>query len=120
MRFLNFKEFRPVLFKEPQLESVVKYLMGEMVLNLRQLSLGLARLSFEDNFEGFVEEVEIAAGVELQITNKIDTTPSKRVILRADEGGLSITDGPTEWTEDFVYLKNYGAMTGTVTVVFLR
>ena len=122
MKFTGFKEFRPLITTDEKLtlKAIVKYLAAEMIFSFRELTLGLTRLNFEDNFDSFETTVTIAAGAEETIVNELDTIPTQRIIVRSDDGGRGIADGPTDWTQNFLYLKNYGGTDGTVTVVFLK
>ena len=82
-----------------------------------ELSRGLETLTFSENFDAFVVEVELTAGQELAIKNRIQKTPKYRLILRQDATG-EITDGTTEWDSNNVYLKNNGSNTVRLTVAF--
>ena len=115
MKFGGFKQFTGDLK-----DSVTRYLGITLKENLRDLDVGLRRLSFDDNFESFkAESLEIAAGAEARIVNQFNLIPSGFLVLRQSGGGL-ITDGPTAWSTDFVYLTNTGGTTATITAVFLR
>lgn len=113
MKFIGFKEFR---FRS-DLGSVVEYLSIELKKILRDLQLGLNELSFQDNFKSFTTTVEIGAGVEVAIRHDLRVVPRYRVILRSNSH--EITDGDTPWDVNFVFLKNNGASSASVTVVFL-
>lgn len=121
MKFLGFKEFRS--YFQPGLtetDIISRYLKTDYKKILRDLQLGLTKLSFEDNFQSFEIEVTIGAGAELAIRNEIrDAIPSQRLIVRGGAGSQDIVDGDTEWTRDFVYLKNTGGSSATATVVFI-
>ena len=71
------------------------------------LNTGLGRLKFADNFETNVRTVTIASGAELKIPHSLGVVPSDRIILRQTGNGL-VVDGPTEWNENNIYLKNEG------------
>lgn len=116
MKFGSFKEFRGGL------ESVIsEYLRVDMTRILRELAVGLTKLSFEDNFESFITEVTIPATSEIEIRNQLrGITPTKRIILRGGSGAQNVVDGSTDWSNDFVYLQNLGGSSVTVTVMFLR
>lgn len=116
MKFTAFKEFR---FSRT-IESVLDYLSIDLRKFLRELQIGLTRLSFLDNFECFYAEVTIDNGDEAKIRNPLGLIPSQRIIVRGGEGSELVSDGPTPWTEDYVYLKNYGPNTVTLTVLFIR
>jgi hypothetical protein len=114
MRFFILKEFRG--------GNVEEYLRNAFTSVLRNLQAGLSQLDFADNFASFVaEDVIIPAGGELAIRNFLDATevPRWRVILNQVGGGV-ITDGPTAWDSDFVYLSNAGGADATVSVAFFR
>jgi hypothetical protein len=87
--------------------------------SLADLVDGLRKLTFGENFQSFEVEVTIAAGAEQEIRNLLrDTVPTKRIIVRGNSN--EVVYGDTEWTTDFVYLKNIGASDATATVVFLK
>lgn len=120
MKFPTFREFRP-LRRGDESRNIVEYLSIHLIRNFKQLSLGLTKLSFADNFEGFiVENLSIPAGVEVEITNRLDNIPSQRLIIRGGEGSENVVDGDTAWSQDKVYLKNVGGMDALVTVQFLK
>ncbi len=118
MIFSRFKELKK--FGDIKLEDVVKYLTEELRMTFVQLHLGLRSLSFEDNFESFLVEVTIDSSAEKVIRNQLTVIPSKRIIVRGGTGAEKVVDGPTEWTKDYVYLKNTGASAVTVSVLFVR
>ena len=120
MNFSSFKEFRHLL--TPAIEDVGRFLSVDLTKTLRDLAVGLTKLSFLDNFESFSVEVTIATGVEIEIRNQLRSQliPTQRIIVRGKSGTEDIVDGDTEWTNQFVYLKNTGASSATVTVMFLR
>lgn len=120
MRFGLFKEYRAEL--SDTLDDVKKYLSQDFSSLMREIRAGLGSLTLADNFESFTETVTIGAGLELPIRNKLrNIVPSKWIKVRTDTAGLSVCDGDTTWTTDFVYLKNtHGSLSATITVVFLR
>ena len=83
------------------------------------LSVGLKKLSFGDNFESFQTNVTISATSESKIKNQLQFVPSKYIIVSQTGNGL-ITKGSTEWSTDNLYLYNNGAVSVTVTVIFMR
>lgn len=117
MKFPTFREFRQ---RDTSLGAIAKYLSVDLVRSLRELTLGLTKLSFEDNFAGWSTEVTIPAGSEVQITNQLGEVPNHRLITRGGTDSNNIVDGDTEWTAQLVSLKNTGATTVTVTAVFLK
>jgi hypothetical protein len=121
MRFLQFKEYRPQRSGRTSdaVLDVIQYLTRELKITLRELSTGLEKLSFLDNFKSFQVSVEIPTGEEVAIRNQLSTIPTQRIIVRSNEGGLGVVDGDTAWTTQFVYLKNTGLLNASVTVLFL-
>ena len=117
MKFTAFKEFR----FSSTLDAVLGYLSNDLKTFLRELRLGLTRLSFVDNFDSFVVDVTIGSGEELAIRNQLKSSvPTQRIIVRGSSGSESIVDGDTAWDLNYVYLKNVGASSASATVVFLK
>lgn len=86
---------------------------------IRELALGLRKLTFGDNFSSFEEEVVISAGSELGIRNHLTKIPKKFIIVDQTGHGV-IARGITEWSKELVYLINYGPEDVVATVVFLE
>ena len=122
MRFTQFKEFKEADPNTGTLETVISYLFADMPKTLRELSYGLTKLTFADNFESFKVSVTIPATSELAIRNQLRSgqIPTERIIVRGKSGAENVVDGDTDWTKQFVYLKNVGASAATVTVLFIR
>lgn len=112
----NLKEFKPS-FGVGLLE-IVKYLSTDLASSLRDLRQGLKKLNFSDNFDGWVQELEIPATSEKKITNRLGSIPNYRIILRSNSS--TVVDGDTAWSKDFVYLKNTSATAATITVAFIK
>ncbi len=116
MKFRAFKTFRKV---STDVAEVVLYLRNELAVTLSELQTGLNKLGLDENFEGFIYDGAIAANTEIAIRNKLDTIPRYRVILKSTL--YEIQDGATEWTQDFVYIKNANATTeASVKILFLK
>lgn len=105
------------------LKSIVKIAIeksvNEIQLCLQDLFSGMTQLNFEDNFKSFVWTGTILSGAETAIGNSLDSIPTKYLVVR-NSSGMAIGDGTTPWTSSVVYLKNYGASSATITVVFMR
>ena len=87
---------------------------------IRQLSLGLHKLSLDDNLEAFkVEDLQISAGTEASVRNKLTFIP-KQYIITSQEGNGVVTKGATTWDNTNLYLHNYGSVAVTITVIFMR
>lgn len=93
------------------------YLAKDMKLNLREIQRAFKQITFDDNFQGWVEEVTIPASGELEIVNRLGPiVPNYRLFLRGDSEHLA--DGDSDWDGDHVYLKNSSGSAVTVTVAF--
>jgi len=87
----------------------------------RELALGLNFLSFEDNFNCFtVRNKKIKAGQVGVITNKLETKPSKYVIVDQLGGSVVARTEDNPWTPRQIFLKNYGTEDVTVSIVFFK
>ena len=85
----------------------------------KKLSVGLTKLSIEDNMENFkVTGVSIPAGDTVSIRNELRFIPTQYIIT-SQEGNALITKTGT-WTNEFVYLINNGSSDVTITVIFMR
>ena len=93
-----------------------------------ELSFGLTRLSASENMDTFrgkttdgSESIELAAGEELSLPNQFlarGIIPQGYWIYKQTGNGL-VTAGDTAWTTSAVSLKNHGAATVTVNLLFL-
>ncbi len=86
---------------------------------VRQLAVGLSRLTFTDNFDSFEFSDTLASGAELTRRNPLTRIPKGYIIIKQKGNGL-ITAGETAWTQDSVTLKNHGPDSVEFTAVFLR
>lgn len=87
---------------------------------VKELSVGLRTLNFEDNFTSFEVTVALPAATEVTIRNQLTTIPSGYIIKKKSNGS-EVADGTTVWDANFLYLKNYdGTNATTITVVFLK
>lgn len=102
----------------PFAESVGKYVQTELYSWFRNLSTGLIKLNFVENFESFrVDNITIAAGATQEITNDLRVIPQSKLIVKQTGDGL-VTDGV--WDLRVVRLINNGANTVTISVIFFR
>lgn len=127
MRFNTFKEFRQI--GVAALADVVSYLRTDVADSFRNLSVGLRRLAFTENFLSFEVNVSgLAEGAEIRIRNEIreggsQIVPKYFILVRKTAGAEYIVDGDTPWDENYVYLKNnhpasIPPTTATFTVIF--
>lgn len=106
-------------------ETFLKYISVDLWSWLRDLSTGLLRIEFLQNFQCFeVDNLTIKAGVEIAIPNQFSrmyrgTIPRYRIIVR-QTGDANIIDGDKPWTNDLVYLKNPSGNDAKISVIFFR
>lgn len=118
-----------MIFKSPPTitnkKSFLKYLEIDLFSWLKDISFGMSRLNFKDNFQSFtVKDVIILAGEEVGIGNQFKNrypgmVPDGRIIVR-QKGNAIIEDGDQNWTADNVYLKNSSENNAVVTVLFYK
>lgn len=105
--------------------SVVKYVEIDLWSWLKELSIGLLKIDFKQNFQSFtVQSLSIPAGVEVSIPNQFRTSypgtiPSGRIITR-QQGDANIIDGTTSWSKTHVYLRNPSSNDAVVSVLFFK
>lgn len=105
--------------------SVVKYVEIDLWSWLKELSIGLLKIDFKQNFQSFiVENLTIPAGIEVSIPNQFRTSypgniPSGRIITR-QQGDANIIDGNTVWSDTHVYLRNPSANDAVISVIFFK
>jgi len=105
--------------------SVLKYIDVYLWSWMRDLSVGLLKIDFKQNFQSFtVENMHIPAGVEVSIPNHFRTSypgsiPSARIITR-QQGDANIIDGTNSWTDTHVYLRNPSVNDAVITVIFFK
>jgi len=117
MKFPIFRQFRRIT---GDIRDVFEYLETDLQYALKELTTLLRNLSFDDNFQGWVQEVTIPAGSEVKIFNRLENRiPNYRIVLRGGTNAEQVVDGDTEWTIDSVYLKNLSGTSVTVKVAFL-
>lgn len=86
---------------------------------VKQLKLGLRKLSLEDNVEGFtVRDVKIKGGGTVTIQNKLTFVPKQYIITSQIGNGL--VTKTSSWNENRLFLKNNGSSEVTITVFFMR
>ena len=90
---------------------------------VRDLSIGLHRLTLWENFEGFLWYGQILAGENLSILNKLvgsggqKLIPSSYMVLSCD-GPPTVCRGDDDWTDSYVSLKNRASTSPVVTLVY--
>ncbi len=105
--------------------SVVKYVEIDLWSWLKELTTGILKIDFIQNFQSFtITGLSIPAGTEVAISNQFRTAypgtiPSGRIITR-QQGDANIIDGPTVWTDSLVYLFNPSANDAVISVIFFK
>jgi hypothetical protein len=107
-------------------DSLIKYIEIDLWSWLKDLTTGILKLNFKENFQSFtVENVEIPANTQVTIYNQFKTAykgviPSGRIITR-QQGDAIITDGDLKWTESHVYLKNESLVNDAkISIIFFK
>jgi hypothetical protein len=77
---------------------------------ITELSAGLQRLDFQNNFESFEISAIIPDQTEISGDYRIDNRlkpniPSGMLIVK-QKGNALVTAGDTEWTSEYIYIKN--------------
>lgn len=105
--------------------SYIGYLEVNLWSWLKDLSTGLLKIDFEQNFQAFiVKNVRIPAGEEVSVSNQFQKSypgiiPSGRIIIR-QQGDANIIDGTQVWTKTHLYLRNPSANDATISVLFFK
>ena len=84
----------------------------------KELSNGLTKLNFTDNFESQTEEVVISATSTADIPNTLNFIPSSFIILMQEGNGLLTKE--QDWTSSNLYIYNNGAVTVTAKIIFFK
>ncbi len=118
MNFAALREFKKL--QDTGIKQVIDYLAIDLTATIRELRVGLTKLTFTDNFESFTSVLTIPALTEAVIRNELTSIPTEWITVRKDEGGIYVCEGDTAWTLDYLYLKNTGAMDAQITVRFFK
>ncbi len=111
-------KFKPIKrFADATIEKTIEWIRTELNACLRELFIGLYNLTFQDNFNSFTWTGALTTGQELQIPHTFKKIPSGYIIYKQVGNGV-VDAGTTAWTNEVVYLRNNGAVTVTLTVVF--
>lgn len=93
--------------------------LREIKALVRELAVGLRKLSIPDNFSGFEVDLEIPATSEVSVTNRLQLIPTRYIILSQTGNGL-VTKSSTPWTLNQVFFYNNGAETVSVKIQVMR
>ena len=105
----------PNISEDSDLSDVVKSLN----LLITQYSDFNKRLSFQNNFDGYIAEVVFAIGEEKAIQHFLGVTPKFRVILRQTGNGV-LTDVTSGWNNKTITIKNNGSVEVTASILIAR
>lgn len=86
---------------------------------VRELSVGLRRLTIRNNFEGFEVDTVIPAASNVTIRNQLDFVPTRYIILSQTGNGL-ITKATTPWSTNYIYFTNNGAAQVEAKIFIMR
>lgn len=87
---------------------------------IKELSTGLRRLDFTNNFQTFTVTETISANTEVKIRNQLSSIPVDMLITK-QTGNALVTAGDTAWTEDYIYIKNHDSTnSATVRIIFFK
>ena len=92
---------------------------------LRDLTTGLLKINFKENFQSFyVKNLLIPAGEQVTIPNEFKNVypgviPSGRIITR-QQGNAVILDGNQPWTATQIFLYNPSVNDATITILFFK
>jgi hypothetical protein len=131
MKFQAFREFRESGSPKENIKDVVQYIKDGLPSFLKDWATGFSHLTFDDNFQGFVYEIGsnafgnpefIGAGDEIAIPNKLrPVIPSMRIIFRGNEFASYVQDSDESvWSQEYLYLKNYGTGNAELKILFLK
>jgi hypothetical protein len=105
--------------------SLLKYIEIDLWSWLKDLSIGILKMDFLQNFQSFaVNNLVIPANTEVAISNAFNTSypgviPTTRIITR-QQGDANIIDGDNVWTSKTVFLKNPSSNDATISVIFFK
>lgn len=110
---MKFRGIRPIIDE--------KNAWREVTEALRDLFQGLTKLSFTDNMESFeITNSTIGAGQTYKWKNQLKLIPTRWIVVR-NSSGMPISDnGFDGWDINTVSLKNVGASSTTISVIFMR
>ena len=118
MNFAALREFKKL--QNTDIKDVIDFLADEFTHSIRELRVGLTKLTFSDNFDSFTSIITIPASGEAVIRNELTSIPTEWILVRKNEGGLTVCEGDTAWTLENLYLKNTGLVDAQVTVRFFK
>lgn len=102
---------------EPDSEiSDVVFEYNEMIKRINTL---FKSLSIQSNFDCQIIDVSIPAATEQRIYHRLGIPPKFRLILRQEGNGL-LTDIPLQWNDNFVTIRNNGAVTVNATIALIK
>lgn len=104
-------------------DSTLKYIEVDLWSWLKELSIGVQKINFVQNFQSFtVNDLKIPAATEVTIPNQFISSfpgaiPSGRIIIR-QTGDANIIDGVNQWSQIHVFLRNPSANDAVISVIF--
>lgn len=97
--------------------------LKELPRIVKELAIGLRALTFGDNFDSFeTAELTLASGASVKVRNQLKITPTRCILVwatgDANIGASNVTG--EDWSNNFVYFKNYGSNSATFRMIVLR
>jgi hypothetical protein len=87
---------------------------------VKELSVGLIKLNFGDNFQSFRYSGTLLANQETKIRNELNFIPNS-YLISYQTGNALVTSSTTEWTKDFIYMYNQDASNSAIVkIIFWR
>ena len=88
----------------------------------KELALRLRALTFEDNFDSFIESsLSIPAGTSIRVRNKLQLKANSVILLHSQgTANIGASDNTGEaWTKQDIYIKNYDSNDATLVKVLI-
>ncbi len=105
-------------FADETSEKAISWITTELNACLRELFIGLSKLTFAENFVTYSWSGTLAINEVLQISHPFKQIPSGYIIYK-QVGDAVVDASTTEWTSEVLYLRNNsGTNAVTLTVVF--
>lgn len=92
---------------------------------INELSAGLQRLDFKNNFESFEVNIEVpdqtSVPGEFRLDNRLKPNVPTSMLIVKQIGNAVVTAGETAWTPDYIYIKNHSTTTSaTLRIKFFK
>lgn len=106
-------------FRELEPDSEIADVIFEYNEMVKRMSSLFKSLSLQSNFDCQIIDVSIPATTDFRIYHRLGIVPKFRLILRQEGNGL-LTDIPLQWNDNFVTIRNNGAVTVNATIALIK